>query len=314
MSERGFREAGHEITVYSPAEDVYRLIAGVENWPLMFPPTVHVDHVERGEKDERIRIWATANGEAKQWTSHRELDPDGLRIDFRQEVSAPPVAAMGGSWIVEQAGQGTSRVRLLHSYRAVDDDAESLRWIEAAVERNSRSELVALKAHAESAASGGELMTTFEDSVRINGSAKDVYDFINEADRWPERLPHVARVRFAEPTPGLQTLEMDTTARDGSAHTTTSVRVCFPHHKIVYKQTQLPALMSLHTGQWTLTDSEAGVTAASRHTVAVNPASIAAILGPDAGIEDASRYLRTALTANSLATLGHARDYAERRS
>jgi aromatase len=62
MSERGFREAGHEITVYSLAEDVYRLIAGVENWPLMFPPTVYVDYVERGEKDERIRIWATADG------------------------------------------------------------------------------------------------------------------------------------------------------------------------------------------------------------------------------------------------------------
>jgi aromatase len=314
MSEQGFSEAGHEITVHAPADDVYRLIADVENWPLMFPPTIHVDHVERGEKDERIRICAIANGQAKQWTSHRELDPDVLRIDFRQEVSAPPVAAMGGSWIISRAGEGTSRVLLLHSYRAVDDDADSLRWIEAAVDRNSRSELTALKAHAESAAGGGELMATFEDSVRINGSAEDVYDFINEADRWPERLPHVAGVRFAEPAPGLQTLEMDTTAGDGSAHTTVSVRVCFPHHKIVYKQTRLPALMDLHVGQWTLTDSEAGVIAASRHTVAVKPANIAAILGPDAGIEDAQRYLRTALSANSLATLGHAKDYAERRS
>jgi aromatase len=313
MPEQGFREAGHEITVYSPADDVYRLIADVENWPLMFPPTIHVDHVERGEKDERLRIWATANGQAKQWTSYRGLDPDGLRINFRQEVSAPPVAAMGGSWIISRAEEGTSRVLLLHYYRAVDDDADSLRWIEAAVDRNSRSELTALKAHAESAADG-ELLTTFEDSVRVNGSAKDVYDFINEADRWPERLPHVAGVRFAEPAPGLQTLEMDTTARDGSAHTTQSVRVCFPHHKIVYKQTRLPALMDLHVGQWTLTDSEAGVIAASRHTIAVNPASVAAILGPDAGIEDARRYLRTALSENSLATLGHAKDYAERRS
>jgi aromatase len=107
---------------------------------------------------------------------------------------------------------------------------------------------------------------------------------------------------------------MDTTAQDGSAHTTQSVRVCFPHHKIVYKQTRLPALMDLHVGEWTLTDSEAGVIAASRHTIAVNPASVAAILGPDAGLEDARRYLRRALSENSLATLGHAKDYAERRS
>ena len=169
-------------------------------------------------------------------------------------------------------------------------------------------------AHAESAASGAELMTTFEDSVQVNGSAKDVYDFINEADRWPERLPHVARVRFEEPVPGLQTLEMDTTARDGSAHTTTSVRVCFPPRKIVYKQIRLPALMNLHVGQWTVTDGEAGVTATSSHTVAVNPASIAAILGPDAAVGDAQAYLRAALSTNSLATLACARDYAEQRS
>jgi aromatase len=156
MSEQGFSEAGHEITVHAPADDVYRLIADVENWPLMFPPTIHVDQVERGERDERIRICAIANGQAKQWTSYRELDPDARRIDFRQEVSAPPVAAMGGSWIISRAGEGTSRV-LPHYYRAVDDDADSLRWIEAAVDRNSRSELAALKAHAESAAGGSEL-------------------------------------------------------------------------------------------------------------------------------------------------------------
>lgn len=312
MSERGFREAGHEITVHAPADDIYQLIAGVENWPLMFPPTIHADHVERGEKEERIRIWATANGEAKQWTSYRELDPDGRRVTFRQEVSSPPVAAMGGTWIIESAGQGTSLVRLLHSFRAVGDDADSLRWIEAAVDRNSRSELAALKAHAESAAAGD--LVTFEDSVLVNGSAKDVYDFINEADQWPERLPHVARVRFAEPSPGLQTLEMDTTAGDGSAHTTTSVRVCFPHRKIVYKQTKLPALMSLHVGQWTVADSGSRVVATSRHTVTVNRASIAQVLGRDAEAVDAEAYLRKALSANSLATLGHARDYAERRS
>uniref|UniRef100_UPI00278C7DA6 aromatase/cyclase n=1 Tax=Streptomyces sp. KL118A TaxID=3045153 RepID=UPI00278C7DA6 len=116
------REVEHEITVAAPAGTVYRLIAEVENWPRIFPPTIHVDQVERGEREERIRIWATANGEPKNWTSRRTLDPEALRIGFRQEVTTAPVAAMGGTWIVEPLDTDRSRVRLLHDYRAIDDD------------------------------------------------------------------------------------------------------------------------------------------------------------------------------------------------
>ncbi|MEU3052035.1 aromatase/cyclase [Streptomyces fimicarius] len=307
------REVEHEITVDAAAEDIYRLIAEVENWPRIFPPTVHVEQVERGEHSERIRIWATANGEAKNWTSRRDLDPEGLRITFRQEVSAPPVATMGGTWIIEPLGGNSSRVRLLHDYRAVDDDPESLEWIDRAVDRNSRSELAALKANVELATGAAELTLSFEDSVRVEGAAKDVYAFIDEADQWKSRLPHVAEVDLREDEPGLQVLRMDTLTKDGSSHTTESVRVCFPHHRIVYKQTTLPALMKLHTGYWRLTDNGDGsTTATSQHTVIVNTENIARILGPDAGVAEARTYLRNALGANSRATLDHAKRYAER--
>ncbi|GAA2502389.1 SRPBCC family protein [Streptomyces thermolineatus] len=314
MPQPGPREVEHEITVSAPATVVYRLIAEVQNWPRIFPPTIHVDHVEKSGRTERIRIWATANGEAKNWTSHRTLDPEGLRIDFRQEVSAPPVASMGGAWVVEPLSGSATRVRLLHDYRAVDDDPQSLRWIDEAVDRNSRSELAALRTNVELAHASEDLTFSFEDTVRIAGSAKDVYDFINEAHLWHERLPHVATVRLTEDTPGLQTLEMDTRAKDGSVHTTKSYRVTFPHHKIAYKQVTLPALMTLHTGYWTFTENGAGVDASSQHTVTLNTANIARILGPDATVEDARDYVRTALSTNSRATLHHARDYAEARA
>ena len=226
----GQREVEHEILVDAPAEEIYRLIARVEHWPEIFPPTVHVDQVDRGDTSERIRIWATANGEAKSWTSRRTLDPANLRIDFRQEVSTPPVQAMGGAWVIEALDPSRSRVRLLHDYRAIGDDPDKLAWIDAAVDRNSRSELAAMKSNIETA-NGGELTLDIKDTVRINGTAKDVYDFINEASRWQERLPHVARVEFTESTPGLQVLEMDTTAQDGTTHTTKSIRVCFPYDR-----------------------------------------------------------------------------------
>lgn len=316
MTQDNVREVEHEITVSAPAKTVYRLLAEVENWPRIFPPTIYVDHVERGEREERIRIWATANGEPKNWTSRRTLDPEGLRIDFRQEVSAPPVARMGGAWIIEALSETESRIRLLHDYRAVDDNPADLEWIDQAVDRNSQSELAALKTNVEFAHAAEDLTFSFEDSVQVNGSAKDLYDFINEADKWADRLPHVATVRLGEEMPGLQTLEMDTRAKDGSTHTTKSYRVCFPHHGIAYKQVTLPALMTLHTGYWTFAESEDGngITASSQHTVVLNTANIAKILGEEATVADAREYVHSALSNNSKATLGHAKDYAEKKS
>ena len=311
MSEHGLREVEHEVTVSAPAADVYRLIADVANWPRIFPPTIYVDHVERGEREERIRIWATANGEAKNWTSRRTLDPQALRIEFRQEVSTAPVATMGGTWIIEPLSEAESRIRLLHDYTAVDDDPKSIAWIDEAVDRNSRSELAALKTNVELATASEELTFSFEDTVQIEGSAKDVFDFINEAHLWSERLPHVATVRLDEDSPGLQTLEMDTRAKDGSVHTTRSYRVCFPHERIAYKQTTLPALMNLHTGYWTFRETETGVAASSQHTVVLRAENITKILGPEAGVAEATEYVRTALSTNSRATLGYAKDYAE---
>jgi aromatase len=307
------REVEHEITIAAPAPAVYRLLAEVTNWPRIFPPTIHVDRVEHDGSQERIRIWATANGEAKNWTSRRELDPEALRITFRQEVTAPPVAAMGGTWIIEPLGEDESRVRLLHDYRAIDDDPHDLLWIDQAVDKNSRSELAALKKNVEFAHAAEEVTFSFEDTVYVDGSAKDVYAFINEANLWSQRLPHVATVRLEEDTAGLQTLEMDTRAKDGSVHTTKSYRVTFPHQHIAYKQVTLPALMTLHTGHWTFTDTDQGVAATSQHTVTLNTDNITRVLGDTATVADARAYVHTALSTNSRATLTHAKAFAENR-
>jgi aromatase len=303
----------HEITVHAPAGEVYALIADVENWPRLFPPSVYVERIEVTGSNERIRIWATANGEVKSWTSVRALDPEAMRITFRQEVSSPPVASMGGTWIVEETSPDVSRIRLLHDYRAVDDDPEALDWIEQAVDRNSRSELSALKANVELATGSADLVMTFEDTVEIEGSASDVYDFLNEANLWPERLPHVARSSLVEETSGVQILEMDTRTKDGATHTTKSVRVCFPHRLIAYKQIGLPALMTAHLGQWHLQETADGVRVTSQHTVAINEENVPAVLGDGADVERASSFVRTALSTNSLATLGRAKAYAESR-
>lgn len=313
MTTRTTREVEHAIDVDAPPAEVYRLLAEVENWPRLFPPSVYVTRLEHDGNEERIQIWATANGTPKTWISRRVLDPEALRITFWQEVSAAPVAHMSGTWIIEPRGEHTA-LRLLHAYGAIDDDPEGLAWIERAVDENSRAELPGLKAAVESAVTRGELTLSFTDSVRIAGAAADAFDFVNEADKWGERLPHVAAVRLTEDTPGLQVLRMDTRTKDGSTHTTESVRVTFPRHRIAYKQTTLPALMELHTGWWEFTEDADGVTTAtSQHTVILRPERITEILGADAGIAEARAYVREALGTNSRATLDHAKNYAEAR-
>ncbi|MBV1855591.1 aromatase/cyclase [Catellatospora tritici] len=305
------RNTVHEITVDAPAKIVYNLLADVTNWPRVFPPTVHIEQVEQDGDTERIRLWATANGEVKTWTSRRTLDPDELRITFRQEVSQPPVASMGGGWFVEQLSEDRSRVVLTHDFTAVGDDPDNIAWIDRAVEHNSTTELASLKAAAEEIAGLDELRLSFEDSLHINGQLSDVYDFINEADRWSERLPHVATVDLREDTPGIQQLSMDTRTADGSTHTTVSVRVCLPPDRIVYKQIKVPALMTLHTGYWQLTSEGDGVTATSQHTVVIKREAVEQILGVGATVADARAYVQKALSANSTATLRHAKAFAE---
>lgn len=312
QDEGNTRHTRHEVVVRAPAADIYRLIAEVRNWPQIFPPTIHVDHLGGDGRSERIRIWATANGEAKNWTSRRTLDPDALRIDFRQEVSSPPVASMGGAWLIEPVSDGESLVRLLHDFRAVDDDPEHLAWIDEAVDRNSHSELAALKANVESSLAEDRALS-FEDAVHVDGSAEDVYAFLNEAGRWQERLPHVARVSCEEDTPGLQVLEMDTLAKDGSTHTTRSFRVCLPN-RIHYKQVTLPPLLTLHTGYWSIEEQGNGVTATSQHTVVIDTDRIADVLGEGVDLAGAKEFAQRVLSANSRATLDHAKRYAEQRA
>jgi aromatase len=301
----------HSIAVSAPPSAAFRVIADAVNWPLVFLPTIHLDRDDLGGGEERIHVWALANDEVKAWTSIRKLDPDRLTVQFRQEKSSPPIGAMSGQWIVEAQPDGGSLVRLLHDFSAVDDDPAALQWIADATDRNSQTELATLKAAAEQADERDSLTVQWDDSVPSTGAADDAYEFVWNAREWPSRLPHVGRMRLEEPEPNVQVMEMDTVTKDGSAHTTKSIRVSLPNRKIVYKQTTLPTLLSVHTGHWLFGDAPEGCLLTSRHTAIIKPEAIAEVLGPDATVQDAREYIQSALTANSRVTMEHARAFAE---
>lgn len=305
-------ETVHEVPVEADSEPVYRLIADVGGWPQVFGPTIHVDLLLEQAQEQLLRIWATAQDGVHDWTSRRVLDPRARTVEFQRIVSKPPVATMSGRWSVEPAPAG-SRVTLTHRFSAIADDAAAVSWIREAIDRNSGAELSALKQAAELGPLRERLRFTFSDAEMIRGSAAEVFEFVRRADAWPDRLPHVGRVELAEEPGGVQRLEMDTRSPDGTVHTTSSIRLCFPERgTIVYKQFRLPALLAGHTGRWHFEQDDGTVFARSWHTVALDADGIRAVLGPETTVDEARALVRKSLGANSLATLRHAKAYVER--
>ncbi|MEU9241643.1 aromatase/cyclase [Streptomyces sp. NPDC048385] len=315
MSAERVHRTRHEIEVAAPASVVYGIVSDAVTWPLHFPPNIHVEQLESDGRRERLRMWAMANGRIKSWTSRRELDPEARRIEFRQELSAAPVKSMGGTWIVEPHGAAGSRLVLLHDFTVRGDSADDVAWVERATDTNSRTELESLKKLAERWTHLDDLVLSFEDSVRVDGPAEQVYEFLYRVRDWPDLVPHVSRLDVAEDDPGVQVMSMDTRTTDGTTHTTESVRVCFPHAgRIVYKQTVTPALMSVHIGEWQVVPDVSGVTVTSHHRVVLREENIRRVLGEAASVSEARRYVREALGRNSTATLSLAKEYAEKYS
>jgi aromatase len=298
----------HEIDVAAEAATVYDLIAGVERWPLCFPPTVYARRLSGDDTNEVIELWALANGTPRTWTSQRILDAANHRVVFWQQTPRPPVASMGGSWRVEPTMPGRCRVVLTHDYAVVDDDDGALAAVARAVDTNSNAELVALKRTAERSTGGEELQFTFEDSLTIDGDFADVYEFVRDCGRWPDRIPHVRRLDVEE-IGQLQVMTMDTAAPDGSVHTTRSTRVCFPLERIVYKQTSPPEGLATHIGEWSFRQAGDGVEVTSRHSVVLDPVGLQALTARGVEIIDPRGTVRRSLGANSLATMTSARSY-----
>ncbi|WP_078946492.1 aromatase/cyclase [Streptomyces sp. NRRL B-3648] len=300
------RRTEHVRYSMAPARTLYELAADVTRWPAIFGPSIYAQHLSRGPRTERFRLWAQVNGEVKSWVSRRELDPDALWIRFDQEESTAPIGSMGGEWHFRPLPDGGTEIVLLHEFTAADDSQETVSWIASALDRNSAVELEALTRIAELGHAIDDVVFSFTDTVALKRPAAEVYDFLNRSDLWPQRLPHVRRVTLKEDVPGVQDMVMETVTADGSTHSTHSVRVCVPGQLIVYKQLVPPRLLFGHSGRWELAGEGDEVLVTAEHTVAINPGAIAEVLGAGKTLADAREYVRGALGRNSRSTLDHA--------
>ncbi|MFJ4467401.1 aromatase/cyclase [Streptomyces sp. NPDC089424] len=311
MAAERVHTTAHHVNVAAPAGVVYELVAGAARWPLHLPHSVHVEQLDFDGRSERLRMWATDGGQVTSWTSHRRRFPRSRRITFRRQAPDAYGARLLGTWIVEAAGARRSRLTLLHDVVVEGGGPACAARALHGADRAGRADLDALSRIAERCSRLDELTLLFEESVRVRGGAELVYDFLYRAADWPGRIPHVSRSDVTEAEPGVQVLSMDTTTADGCTHTTESVRVCFPHAgRIVHKQTLTPALLTAHTGEWSVVPDASGVTASALHSVVLREENIEAVLGPGATVADARRHVRAWLGRDSLATLELAKRHA----
>ncbi|MEZ0095620.1 SRPBCC family protein [Streptacidiphilus sp. EB129] len=305
----------HRGTATAPPEFLFDVVAAVENWPQFFSAAVHAEYLEVGDGTDVVRRWflTPEEGQVVVRTARRHLDRAALRITLEDIEPQAPRTASRVEWLFTKSASG-SNVEVVHELTLADDTTdEAYAAAVADLERNAAAQLDAVLDQGNRRELLDQLVLSFEDPLFVAGRAEDAYEVLNEADKWPERIAHVARLTMTEDEPGIQFFDMDTQAPDGVPHSTRSVRVCLAPRLIVYKQIKLPPLLDAHTGHWRFTPTPEGIIVAARHTVTIKPSALA-ILGEGTTIQDARNYLRNVLSANSMKNLQLSKAFAEDRA
>ncbi|WAL93146.1 aromatase/cyclase [Streptomyces sp. Je 1-369] len=303
----------HTLEVAAPASTLYALIADPERWPLYLPRSVYAQRLDFDGVNERVRLWALAEGRIVSWTACRTQDPVRRLISFRQDVLMEPATSMAGCWSVRPLAPGRCRLTLEHEFTAAPGRPQDALWLAQVTADNTRSTLRSLQFLAERWSRLDELALSFAESVRVKGPAELVYGFLYDVADWPGQLPHVRRAALEEPHLGIQKVALELTAADGGpAPGVAGIRICFPHAgRIVHKATVPRPLLAAHCGEWSVLPDERGVTVVAQHHALLREDRIEQVLGAGATLAEARRRIRADLARDSRQILQLARRHAE---
>ncbi|MFF4402707.1 SRPBCC family protein [Streptomyces sp. NPDC001480] len=312
MSAQRVHSTQHTVSVAAPAGVVYGLLADAPRWPVFLPSHVHVERMDVGPAgcdgaEERLHVWAVHADHVRSSVARRVLRPQTRSIEFEQQDAFLPGAPTRGAWTVEPEGEDRSVVTLRHERPSGPGETSG------ALEADVRAQLAVVRETAERWEKLDELLFSFQDSVRVEGPAELVYDFLYRIEDWVDLIPHVEWARVAEDQPGVQVAALDTCATEsGETVTVEAVRLCFPHAgRIVYKETVTPELIAAHSGEWYLAPDATGVTVVSAHYVMLREEAVERALGPGAALVDARRHVREWLGRASTEALTLAKWHAE---
>ncbi|MDC7223089.1 MAG: AMP-binding protein [Spirochaetales bacterium] len=150
----------HSVVIGESMDRVFDAIIHVDVWPEIFPPCQAARIVENRGSYYLIEITATVNEELRTWRSEREVNKEEHRLVFSQTRSVSPIKSMKGQWVVEEEPIFGCRAYLIHDFVIESNEDMSLdeaeQWVRGACDRNSVSELSALKAAFERVQQRGE--------------------------------------------------------------------------------------------------------------------------------------------------------------
>jgi aromatase len=313
MLSRRVHASQDTVSVDAPAGVVYGMLADAVRWPLLLPSYVHVERMDFDGVREQLRLWDLEAGRVRSLHVRRTLHPHTRTIEFEQEDASWPGAPTEGSWTVSPAGEQQCLLTLRRTRTLSGPAAAGSTRADDVFEAAARTQLAHVKEIAEHWEKLDELLLSFEDSVRVEGPFELVYDFLYRIGDWVELIPHVEWTSVTEDEPGIQLAAMDTcAARSGRTDTIEAVRLCFPSAgRIVYKETMTPELIAAHSGEWYLVPDASGVTVVSAHHLMLEEAAVAPVLGPDATLAEARRYVREWLGRESTEALALAKWHAQ---
>jgi aromatase len=298
MSESHVLRATHEAVLPASSDFLYGLVADAATAPLVFPGTVHVEQLDRTDTEERLRIWAADGDKARTWTSHRVLDPAHLRVTFRQEAPAPPIALMRGEWRFEPSTDGQTRVRLDHAYRAVADSPEGTSWIASMVDGVSDGQLAALgRLAALTDGDPGWKPLTFQDSAAVCCPAESACALAWDAISWAGLAPVRGPVTVHVAAPDMQLVDMTVLGVGGQPRPSRLARVRVPGPPLVapFKEMRVPPSVAAHVGIWRFEPLPHGARVVIEHRVVADRRTPAH--------QDALAFARQAVGAVSRAAL-----------
>jgi aromatase len=144
MTELRIWTARHTIRVAAPPKGVFEMVANIDCWPALLAPLEEVEHLGFEGVCERIRFTKRVDGVTQDLTMVRELNAKRMQVRFRQVDVQPPLASMGGIWLVLPKGSG-SVVSLDQYYRVADNSPLTAARVEAEIAGESLPMLARLR-------------------------------------------------------------------------------------------------------------------------------------------------------------------------
>ncbi|MFD6465712.1 aromatase/cyclase [Streptomyces goshikiensis] len=261
------------VTVDAPAEEVYRTLTDVANWPLLYPWIAHTEIVERTGDADLSKFWAVRpgpEGGLRIWESRRTLHDGELRMEFEQQGTVGAIRRLGGEWLFLPEGAGRCRVESRHWFTTDEDPAVTAEELD----RHGALQMRTLKEAVEGRASAERLVLRARRSTVLPGTtAPEVHAHLcASAGRWERGAPQagVAAAGFAE----AAFTEAEWEHPDGTVHLGPSVRIARAPHTLVLKSLEPYGQFALHRCVWRLEETPEGVLVTAEQLAVAHPEAL----------------------------------------